>query len=178
MGWNTGARRLAADVCPRSSARPQTHEVPWMTKRDGRYYLQYATPGTVTQWYCDVVLEGDSPTGPFQLVEDSPVSLKVGGFMGSAGHSCVFQDRQRNWWRVTTMWVGVYDLFERRLGLFPVEFDAQGRMSTDTALGDYPHGRNWFVQSFDKPCTASSSLTRHPPELAADENCRTPSNPQ
>ena len=149
-----------------------------MTKRDVRYYLQYATPGTVTQWYCDVVLEGDSPTGPFQLVEDSPVSLKVGGFMGSAGHSCVFQDRQRNWWRVTTMWVGVYDLFERRLGLFPVEFDAQGRMSTDTALGDYPHGRNWFVQSFDKPCTASSSLTRHPPELAADENCRTPSNPQ
>lgn len=31
----------------------------------------------------------------------------------------------------------------------------------------------WWVQSFGRACTASSSLADHPPELAADENVRT-----
>lgn len=161
-------------------------EAAWMTKRDGRYYLQYATPGTVTQWYCDTVMEGPSATGPFREVPYAPVSAKVGGFMGSAGHSCVFRDRHGNWWRVTTMWVGVHDLFERRLGLFPVGFDAGGRMFTETAFGDYPQRMprgprdagapalaGWRVQSFGKGASASSSLPGHPPGHAADENCRT-----
>ncbi|MHB8902645.1 MAG: family 43 glycosylhydrolase, partial [Thermoguttaceae bacterium] len=113
-------------------------EAAWMTRHAGRYYLEYATPGTVTQWYCDTVMEGPSPAGPFRHVDYAPTSMKVGGFMGSAGHSCVFQDRYGNPWRVTTMWVGVHDLFERRLGLMPVGFDSQGRMFTETALGDYP----------------------------------------
>jgi hypothetical protein len=161
-------------------------EAAWMTRHDGRYYLQYATPGTVTEWYCDTVMEGGSVTGPFRHVDYAPASLKVGGFMGSAGHSCVFQDRHGNHWRITTMWVGVHDLFERRLGLFPVGFDADGRMFTETALGDYPQVMpqgprdpkasplaSWWVQSFGRPCTASSSLTDHTPALAADEDCRT-----
>jgi hypothetical protein len=161
-------------------------EAAWMTKHNGRYYLQYATPGTVTEWYCDTVMEGDSPTGPFRHVDYAPASLKVGGFMGSAGHSCVFQDKHGNYWRITTMWVGVHDLFERRLGLFPVGFDADGRMFTETVLGDYPQVipekrrealasslAGWWVQSFLKPCAASSSLTNHAPQLAADEDCRT-----
>ena len=161
-------------------------EAAWMTKHNGRYYLQYATPGTVTEWYCDTVMEGGSVTGPFRHVDYAPASLKVGGFMGSAGHSCVFQDRHGNYWRVTTMWVGVHDLFERRLGLFPVGFDTDGRMFTETALGDYPQVMPqgprdtkasplaaWWVQSFGKPCTASSSLTNHTAALAVDEDCRT-----
>lgn len=113
-------------------------EAAWMTKYRGCYYLQYATPGTVTQWYCDTVMEGDSPTGPFRHVDYAPVSMKAGGFIGSAGHSCVFQDKHGNWWRVTTMWIGKHHLFERRVGLFPVRFDVEGRMFTETALGDYP----------------------------------------
>ncbi|MBI5689678.1 MAG: family 43 glycosylhydrolase [Verrucomicrobia bacterium] len=154
-------------------------EAAWMTKHRGRYYLQYATPGTVSAWYCDTVMEGDSPIGPFRHVDYAPVSLKVGGFMGSAGHSSVFSDASDRLWRATTMWIGVHDLFERRLGLFPVGFDPTGRMFTDTALGDYPRrasdGRlaGWWVQSFGRPCAASSSLADHPPTLAADENCRT-----
>lgn len=154
-------------------------EAAWMTKRNGRYYLQYSTPGTVSQWYCDVAMEGSSPTGPFKLADYSPVSLKVGGFIGSAGHSGVFQDRKGQWWRVTTLWIGVHDLFERRLGLFPVHFDAQGALSTDTVLGDYPRRisdgalTGWMVQSYRAHCKASSSLENHPPELASDENVRT-----
>ena len=189
-GYERGRRELLGEEDTRAwldkFAILPCQEAAWMTRRDGRYYLQYATPGTVTEWYCDTVLEGDSPTGPFRDVDYAPVSLKVGGFMGSAGHSCVFRDKHGNWWRITTMWVGVHDLFERRLGLFPLDFDTAGRMFTETALGDYPQvmpsGRRepgmpaqagWWVQSFAKPCTASTELPGHAAALAADEDCRT-----
>lgn len=189
-GYERGRRELVgevdgADWLGKFKMLP-CQEAAWMTRYNGKYYLQYATPGTVTQWYCDTVMEGDSPTGPFQHVDYAPVSMKIGGFMGSAGHSCVFQDKHGNWRRITTMWVGVHDLFERRLGLFPVGFDAERRMYTQTTLGDYPQVMpmgprdpkpsplaGWWVQSYGAKCTASSSLENHGPELAADENCRT-----
>ena len=107
-------------------------------KNKNKYYLQYATPGTICNWYCDVVLESDSVNGGFVEQPYNPVSLKVGGFIGGAGHSCVFKDKYENWWQVTSMWVGNHDEFERRIGLFPVSFDDKGRMRTHTVLGDYP----------------------------------------
>lgn len=158
----------------------------WVVKNNGKYYLQYATPGTICNWYCDVVMESDSPAGKFIEQPYNPVSLKVGGFIGGAGHSSVFKDRYDNWWQTTSMWVGNHDEFERRIGLFPVSFDAQGRMRTHTVLGDYPMaipqkkftpadmpGIGWMLQSFRKQCTASSSLSGFEPEKASDENVRT-----
>ena len=100
----------------------------WVVKNNDKYYLQYATPGTICNWYCDVVLESDSVNGGFVEQPYNPVSLKVGGFIGGAGHSCVFKDKYENWWQVTSMWVGNHDEFERRIGLFPVSFDEKGRM--------------------------------------------------
>jgi beta-xylosidase len=141
----------------------------WVIKHNDTYYLQYATPGTICQWYCDVAMISDSPTGPFIEQVYNPVSLKVGGFIGSAGHSSVFRDKSGNWWQATTMWIGNHEPFERRIGLFPVSFDAQGRMRVHTVLGDYPvplpKGQynpkdrtimDWWIQSFNKKCTASS----------------------
>ncbi len=189
-GYERGRREIFAETdtgpfLDRFKIEP-CQEAAWMTKRHGRYYLQYATPGTVSQWYADTVMEGPSPLGPFHHVDYAPVSMKIGGFIGSAGHSGVFQDKHGNWWRATTMWIGVHDLFERRLGLFPVGFDADGRMYTETALGDYPQLMptgprrenasplaDWWVLSNGKRCRVSSSLANHTPELAADENVRT-----
>lgn len=158
----------------------------WVVKHNNKYYLQYATPGTICNWYCDIVMESDSATGGFVEQPYNPVSLKVGGFIGGAGHSCVFKDKFENWWQATSMWVGNHDEFERRIGLFPVSFDAQGRMRTHTVLGDYPmllpqkkfepqdiSAFGWMLQSFKKKCTASSSLPGFEPEKAADENVRT-----
>ena len=45
--------------------------------------------------YCDVVLESDSVNGGFVEQPYNPVSLKVGGFIGGAGHSCVFKDNTK-----------------------------------------------------------------------------------
>ena len=158
----------------------------WIVKNNDKYYLQYATPGTICNWYCDIVMESDSANGGFVEQPYNPVSLKVGGFIGGAGHSCVFKDKYGNWWQATSMWIGNHDEFERRIGLFPVSFDAKGRMRTHTVLGDYPmllpqkkfepqdiSAFGWMLQSFNKACMASSSLPGFEPEKAADENVRT-----
>lgn len=158
----------------------------WIIRNGDRYYLQFASPGTICIWYCDVVMESDSPTEGFVEEPYNPVSMKAGGFIGSAGHSSVFKDRYGNWWQITTMWVGNSNEFERRLGLFPVTFDEKGRMQVHTLLGDYPmvipqrkFSRNeqflkgWWCLSYGKECTASSYTEGHEPSAASDENIRT-----
>ncbi|MDR3218905.1 MAG: family 43 glycosylhydrolase [Dysgonamonadaceae bacterium] len=189
-GYHFGRRELTDEIeAPDWFNRFQWLPCPegaWIVKNNNKYYLQYATPGTICNWYCDVVMEGDSPTGPFTETPYNPLSLKVGGFISGAGHSCVFQDKYGNWWQITTMWVGTHDPFERRLGLFPVSFDAEGRMTTHTVFGDYPirmpqrkfdpekeYTAGWWIQSYKKTCVASSSLDGFGPDNATDENVRT-----
>jgi hypothetical protein len=165
-----------------------TFEGNWMTKYKNRYYLSDGNPDTSCPWYTDSVWEANNIKGPYKLTDYSPGSMKVGGFINSAGHSCVFQDRYGNWWRVTTMWIGAFTGFERRIGLFPAGFDDKDRMYTETGLGDYPviipNGpwnpqktsplAGWWVLSTGKTCTASSTLdAKHEPSLAGDENVRT-----
>lgn len=83
------------------------------------------------------------------------------------------------------MWIGIHNPFERRIGLFPVTFDEQGRMRTHTVMGDYPMPMprerfspesiptvGWQMLSYRKPVRSSSSLLEHTPELAVDEDIR------
>lgn len=189
-GYQFGRRELYDEI-DASAWQGKFSKVPcpegaWIVKNNNKYYLQYATPGTICNWYCDVVLESDSVDRGFIEQPYNPVSLKVGGFIGGAGHSCVFKDKYENWWQATSMWVGNHDEFERRIGLFPVSFDEKGRMRTHTVLGDYPiqipqrkiepndiPALGWMLQSKDKKCIASSSLPGFGPEKATDENIRT-----
>ena len=186
FGQHELARELEAGKLKYNFKRQPCPEGSWMVKHDGKYYLQYATPGTASQWYCDFVLVGDNPKGPFVEQPYNPISLNVGGFMGSAGHSCVFQDKYENWWQVSTMWVGKYTGFERRVGLFPVKFDKEGRMKVYTRFGEYPsyipqkkfdpdkiNWTGWNLLSKDKECTASSFEKGKEPSKAADEDIRT-----
>lgn len=189
-GYHFGRRELYDEI-DASAWMGKFQKIPcpegaWIVKNNDKYYLQYATPGTICNWYCDIVMESDSANGGFVEQPYNPVSLKVGGFIGGAGHSCVFKDKYGNWWQATSMWIGNHDEFERRIGLFPVSFDAKGRMRTHTVLGDYPmllpqkkfepqdiSAFGWMLQSFNKACMASSSLPGFEPEKAADENVRT-----
>ena len=189
-GYHFGRRELYDEI-DASAWMGKFQKIPcpegaWIVKNNDKYYLQYATPGTICNWYCDIVMESDSANGGFVEQPYNPVSLKVGGFIGGAGHSCVFKDKYGNWWQATSMWIGNHDEFERRIGLFPVSFDVKGRMRTHTVLGDYPmllpqkkfepqdiSAFGWMLQSFNKACMASSSLPGFEPEKAADENVRT-----
>ncbi len=166
--------------------RTPCEEGSWVTRVGDTYYLQYATPGTICIWYCDAVMTAPSPEGPFTLEPYNPVSLKAGGFIGSAGHSGVFSDRYGNWWEITTMWVGNSNEFERRLGLFPVTFGEDGKMKVHTSFGDWPmvlpqrrfdaskgNLKGWWCLSYRATVDVSSSKPGFGPENASDEDIRT-----
>lgn len=158
----------------------------WMTKHNGVYYLQYAAPGTEYKTYADGVYTGPSPRGPFTYAPSSPFSSKPTGFIGGAGHSSTFQDKQGRYWHIATMTISVNHQFERRLGLFPADFDSDGVLHANTLFGDYPqmlpafrtaasagNFAGWMLLSYGKPAQASSSLDGHPVRNAFDEDVRT-----
>jgi len=158
----------------------------WMTKHGGRYYLQYGAPGTEYNVYATGTYVADDPLGPFTYAPYNPVAYKPGGFVQGAGHGNTFQDVYGNWWNTGTPWVAVNWNFERRIGLHPAGFDADGEMYVDTRFGDFPHWlptkawrssaelfTGWMLLSYRKKVMASSSLDSFPPERVTDENPRT-----
>jgi hypothetical protein len=107
----------------------------WMTKHGGRYYLQYAAPGTEYNVYANGTYVGDAPLGPFHYAPYNPVSYKPGGFMTGAGHGSTFRDNHGNWWNTGTPWLAINWKFERRISMFPAGFDAGGQMFSNTRFG-------------------------------------------
>ena len=75
--------------------------------------------------------------GPF-IPQSMPFSYKAGGFARGAGHGSTFQDNRRNYWHVSTIAISVKNNFERRIGIWPAGFDADGVLYCNTAFGDYP----------------------------------------
>ncbi|UIR54692.1 family 43 glycosylhydrolase [Sphingobacterium sp. SRCM116780] len=157
-----------------------------MTKHNGKYYFQFAGPGTEFSGYADGVAVGDTPLGPFVLQSD-PLSYKPGGFARGAGHGSTFQDNEKNYWHVSTITLGVKNNFERRLGIWPAGFDQDGVMFTNTAFGDYPHYlpngsgdhlksrfTGWMLLNYNKPIQVSSTFAaNYGPNNAVDESMKT-----
>jgi hypothetical protein len=159
----------------------------WMTKHRGKYYLQYAAPGTEFSGYADGVYVGEKPLGPFIYQAHNPVSYKPGGFARGAGHGATFQDAFGNWWHTATIAISVKNNFERRIGIWPAGFDEDALMYCNTAYGDYPHylpqspGKDlrhhmfagWMLLNYAKPVTASSTLGGFAANRAVDEDIKT-----
>lgn len=156
----------------------------WMDKRDGKYYLQYAAPGTQYNTYSDGVYVGESPLGPFTLAGNNPYSYKPGGFLPGAGHGSTLEDRQGNLWHTATMRISKNHDFERRVGLWPAGFDGDGELFCNQRYGDWPLAVSgekedpwrdpaWMLLSAGKTASASSCTPGHEPENAAEENVRT-----
>jgi hypothetical protein len=158
----------------------------WMTKFKGKYYLQYAAPGTQFKSYCDGLYVSEKPLGPFKLAANNPCSSKPEGFIAGAGHSSTFQDKYGNYWHISTMSISIKHMFERRLGLFPMFFDKDGDLYTYTGFGDFPFKvptkkisspdeifPNWMLLSFNKPVEVSSEASNYPKSNASDEDIRT-----
>ena len=156
----------------------------WMDKYQGKYYLQYACSGTQYNIYSDGVYIGDSPLGPFIPADNNPYSYKPGGFLPGAGHGSTMWDKEGNLWHTATMRISKNHDFERRVGIWPAGFDADGELFCNQRYGDWPmeieDGRinpwkapKWYLLSYGKPATASSSEEGKDPELATDENVQT-----
>ncbi|QIK58697.1 family 43 glycosylhydrolase [Dysgonomonas sp. HDW5A] len=157
----------------------------WMTKHDGKYYLQWGGPGTEFSHYADGYAVSDSPLGFFEHAS-LPLSMKAGGFIRGAGHGATFQDRWNNYWHTSTMVINVKNNFERRIGIWPAGFDSEGNMYCNTAFGDYPHYiptgeadhlksqfTGWMLLNYNKPVQVSSTLGTHYANNIVDENIKT-----
>jgi xylan 1,4-beta-xylosidase len=157
----------------------------WMTKVNGRYFLQYGAPGTEYNVYATGAYVSNDPLGPFEYAPNNPVGYKPGGFVQGAGHGNTFQDEHGNWWNTGTPWIGHNWNFERRIALFPAAFTG-GQMSVQTRFADFPHymptGRvtdpeslftGWMLLSYRKPATAPSLPGDFAARHVTDENPRT-----
>jgi hypothetical protein len=139
-----------------------------MTKHNGKYYLQYAAPGTQFNVYGDGAYVGDSPLGPFEYMKNNPMSFKPGGFTNGAGHGMTMQQPNGQYWHFATMALASNSHWERRLCMFPTYFDEEGLMYSNTHYGDYPRyapdhpskaGQHtgWMLLSYKGQTTVSSS---------------------
>lgn len=156
----------------------------WMTKHNGKYYLQYAAPDTKYNTYADGVYISDHPLGPFTYAKNNPFSYKPGGFIQGAGHGSTLQDKYGNYWHASTMRISVNQNFERRVGLFPAGFDSDGELFCNQRYGDWPmkvsqkafdpwEEPEWMLLSYGKSAIASSYKSGFEPEKVLDENVRT-----
>jgi xylan 1,4-beta-xylosidase len=158
----------------------------WINKINGKYYLQYAGPGTEYKSYSDGVYVSESPLGPFSLQKHNPFAYKPEGFAAGAGHGSTFADRYGNLWHIGTMTISRKHIFERRLGLFPAFLDKDGTFYCRTRYGDYPfiipQSRinsfedifpGWMLLSYHKKVEVSSSIDSLPASNMTDENIRT-----
>lgn len=139
----------------------------WLTKHDGKYYMQYGAPGTEFNVYADGVYISDNPLGPYKYAPNNPISYKAGGWMNGAGHGSTVVGPGGNYWHFASMSLSAIVNWERRLCMFPTYFDKDGLMYSDTNFGDYPHYApaeksvageftGWMLVSYNKPVKASS----------------------
>ncbi len=156
----------------------------WMSKLNGRYYLQYAAPSTQFHTYADIVYTSDHPLGPFTMAKANPYSYKPGGFMPGAGHGSTMEDLHGNLWHASTMRISVNHQFERRIGVWQAGLDADGELFCNQRYGDWPIAveqaklnpwvePEWYLLSQGKKVTASSYTAGNEPAWAAEENVRT-----
>ncbi|HEX8270825.1 MAG TPA: family 43 glycosylhydrolase [Flavobacterium sp.] len=158
----------------------------FVTKHNNKYYLQYGAPGTEFSGYGDGVYVSNNPLGPFEYQMHNPFSYKPGGFARGAGHGATYLDTNSEYWHVSTIVIGTKNNFERRIGIWPAGFDADGTMYSNTAYGDYPtflpsQNKNhlsesfagWMLLNYNKPVTVSSTLGGYQPNYAVDEDIKT-----
>ncbi len=158
----------------------------WMTEHNGKYYLQYAAPGTEYNVYANGTYVGNDPMGPFEYALNNPISYKPGGFMTGAGHGNTFEDNYGNYWNTGTPWIAINWNFERRIAMFPAFFDKDDLFYANTRFGDFPQYlpkrkltnkdelfTGWMLLSYKKKVTASSILDTFKVANVTDENPRT-----
>lgn len=154
----------------------------WMTKHNGKYYLQYACPGTEFNIYGDGVYVSESPLGPFTHAKNNPYSYHPGGFVTGAGHGSTLEDLEGRFWHTATMRISMNHAMERRVGLWPAGFDPQGELFCNQRYGDWPRkitaqgsdpweNPEWMLLSYGKNVTASSGTDSM--KHAVDENIQT-----
>ena len=152
----------------------------WMFKYAGRYYLTYAAPGTEFRTYGMGAYVSDSPLGPFSYLPDSPFISKTSGLVQGPGHGSIVRGPNDTLWAFYTCTVGNHHIFERRIGMDPIEVTADGRLASRGAsevpqwapgvMANPARGNDigWRPLTASKPARASSYAPGRTPNYATD----------
>jgi len=103
-------------------------EAPWMTKRNGTYYLQYSAPGTEWKTYAVGVYTSRKPLGPFTYASRNPILVHKNGLINGTGHHSIVEGPNGSLWAIYTVLYRNWGVFDRRIGMDPVGFDEHGNM--------------------------------------------------
>lgn len=105
-------------------------------RHNNKWYLIYSG-FSLHKSYANGVYISDAPTGPYEYAGNNPISHKNTGFVGGAGHGCLFADKFGNWWNITCASIHITHQFERRINMFPAGFDEDGLLYVNTMLADH-----------------------------------------
>ncbi len=150
----------------------------FMTKHDGRYYLQYSAAGAEWRNYAVGCYVGDTPLGTFHYQKRNPILIQRGGLINGCGHHSIVEGPDHNLWCFYTILMRRFCALERRIAMDPVRFDEYGEMYVDGPSetprfldGTYPES---VVQlSICQSAEASGFSPGHEPEYAVDNYMRT-----
>ncbi|MFB3826461.1 MAG: family 43 glycosylhydrolase [Bryobacteraceae bacterium] len=161
-------------------------EAPWMTKRNGTYYLQYSAPGTEWKTYAVGVYTSRRPLGPYRYAARNPALVHRNGLINGVGHHTVIQGPDGNLWAIYTVLYRNWGVFDRRIGMDPVGFDKAGNLYVNgpTETPQWAPGRQrkpWAsndsgsiaVSTNRYTWSASSAAPGRDPQYAFDNNVRT-----
>ncbi|MBQ7822363.1 MAG: family 43 glycosylhydrolase [Clostridia bacterium] len=106
----------------------------WMLKKNGRYYLIYASSGTEYSSYCMAAYYSDEgPLQGFCLQKNNPVIESRHGLIRGAGHGCIVEGPKDTLWAFYTISLAYAHLYERRIGMDLIAINDDGELYA-------PHG--------------------------------------
>lgn len=111
----------------------------WMFKRNGRYYLIYASSGTEYTNYCMAAYYSDKgPLGGFVLQKNNPVTISRSKLISGAGHGCVTEGPDGTIWAFYTIAVACTHLYERLIGMDLLAINGEGELYAPHGVTDTP----------------------------------------
>jgi len=157
-----------------------------MLKHGGRYYLTYATPGTQWRTYCMAAYVAESPLGPFRPQPRNPILFDNHGLVAGPGQGCIVRGPGETLWAFYTCLVRNRHIFERRIGMDPAGFDADGNLVVPGGASEIPgwapgtrprpetgNDAGLLPVTIDKPFRASSETDGRDAAYALDNSMRT-----
>lgn len=142
-----------------------------MFKRNGIYYLQYSTNGTVFRHYAIGVARSLSPLGPFQM-QHTPVCLSPNGMVTGTGHGGWVRGKGDDVWQFYSCICRRLHRLERRIGMDRVVFAPNGdvHVAISCTPQSISEGSTGLVPvSVRKAIKASSFEGSNFPSFAIDE---------
>ncbi|MBE6572245.1 MAG: hypothetical protein E7656_08360 [Ruminococcaceae bacterium] len=111
----------------------------WMYKKNGRYYLIYASSGTEFGSYCMAAYYSDeSPLSGFVLQKNNPITESRNGIVRGAGHGCVVDGPNDTIWAFFTVTKAYTHVFERCIGMDVLAINKDGELYAPHGVSDTP----------------------------------------